>query len=75
MGKVKKIDLAKLFTAQRLRCIKLFLDYSLCLVSPNQNETGRKLSWILLLIVELQISLFIIYGAKHLNFGNNGCKY
>ena len=46
--------------------------YHACLTSPNKDETGRRLSRTLLLMVVWLSSLFIIDGAKHLNFVVNG---
>ena len=46
-------------------------DYA-CLMSPNKDETGRRLSRILLLMVKWWSSLLVIDGAKHLNFVEDG---
>ena len=41
-------------------------------MSPNKDETGRRLSWMLLLLVVRWSSLFIIDGMKYLNFVEDG---
>ena len=46
-------------------------DYA-CLMTPNKDETGRGLSWILMLMVVWLSSLFITNGAKHLNVVDHG---
>ena len=41
-------------------------------MSSNEDETGRGLSRILLLMVVWRSSLFITGGAKYLNFVDDG---
>ena len=45
-----------------------------CLMSPDKDETGRRLSRMLLLLVVRWSSLFASYGEKHFNFVDKGRK-
>ena len=49
----------------------MFRDYT-CLMSPNKDETGRRLSRILLTMVCDKVQCLLHDGGEHLNFVDDG---